>query len=108
MLFVTDSRKEPTGNEILILAEHPVAARATLSAARSPGAAHCLGFRTAAEMLATPFGNRARPAADQPLNAAAALRTRLKWSLRHFLPPLKTASARIAKIVIGWHQTPLQ
>jgi hypothetical protein len=58
----------------------------------------------AAEVLAASFGDRAGATADQPPNASAAVRARFEWSFRHFLAPLKTASARIAEIVIGWHQ----
>jgi hypothetical protein len=91
--------------EFLVLAEHPLAARrAALTAARPAAGACSRRFRVAAEVLPASFGNRASAAANQPLNAAAALRASVERSLRHFLAPLKAASARIAEIIVGWHR----
>ena len=96
--------KGERGNANLVLAERPIAAPAALHAARSTRTACPLRLRAAAKVLAAPFGNRARPAADQPLHAPAALGTSPQRRLRHLLPPFKTAPARIAKIIVGRHQ----
>jgi hypothetical protein len=54
--------------------------------------------------VASPFGNRARASADEPVDLSAARGAELQHWIRHLLAPVKSGFTRFAKIFVGRHR----